>query len=110
MPERCSSAKGLVGRLFQRGLFPNAIPGQSLEVGAPRFRCNATGARLPGRAGGCGTPDYPLTDIPFQVMIDRAGAGAYQARPARTFRFEEIQEAHRLMESSQANGKIVVRV
>ena len=57
-----------------------------------------------------GTPDYPLTDIPFQGMIDRAAAGSYKAKPARTFRFEEIQDAHRLMESSQANGKIVVSV
>ena len=35
-------------------------------------------------------------------------AGKYQAKPTRVFRFEEIQEAHRLIESNQANGKIVV--
>jgi|HubBroStandDraft_1064217.scaffolds.fasta_scaffold175315_2 hypothetical protein len=28
--------------------------------------------------------------------------------PARVFRFEQMQQAHRLMESNQANGKIVV--
>ena len=29
-------------------------------------------------------------------------------KPAQIFRFEEVQDAHRLMESSQANGRIVV--
>ncbi len=55
-----------------------------------------------------GNPDYPLSDIPFQTIVDRARQGVYRASPARVFRFEEIQEAHRLMESNAANGKIVV--
>ena len=57
-----------------------------------------------------GTPEFPLSDVPIQTIVDRVGAGAYKAKPARVFRFEEIQEAHRLMESSQANGKLVVTV
>ena len=55
-----------------------------------------------------GTPEFPVSDIPFQEIVDRVAAGEYQAKPARVFRFEEIQDAHRLMESNQANGKIVV--
>jgi NADPH:quinone reductase-like Zn-dependent oxidoreductase len=55
-----------------------------------------------------GVPEFPVSDIPFQEIVDRVGAGKYQAKPARVFRFEEIQEAHRLMESNQANGKLVV--
>lgn len=55
-----------------------------------------------------GTPEYPLAEVPLQAMVERAAAGAYQARPARVFRFEQIREAHRLMESDQAGGKIVV--
>jgi NADPH:quinone reductase len=35
-------------------------------------------------------------------------AGRYQAKPVRVFRFEDIQEAHRVMESNQAGGKMVV--
>jgi hypothetical protein len=35
---------------------------------------------------------------------------AYKAKPAKVFRFDEVQDAHRLMESNQANGKIVVRL
>jgi NADPH:quinone reductase-like Zn-dependent oxidoreductase len=46
----------------------------------------------------------------MQTIVERVEDGAYQARPAQIFRFEEIREAHRLMESSEANGKMVVRV
>jgi hypothetical protein len=55
-----------------------------------------------------GSPAFPLSDIPFQTIFDRVGDGSYLAKPARTFRFEEIQDAHRLIDSNQANGKIVV--
>ena len=57
-----------------------------------------------------GNADYPLADIPLQAIVDRAASGAYKAKPARVFRFDEIQDAHRLMEANGANGKIVVRV
>jgi NADPH2:quinone reductase len=57
-----------------------------------------------------GTPDCPLSEIPFQGIVDRVAAGSYKAKPAKVFRFEEIREAHRLMEANEANGKIVVRV
>jgi NADPH:quinone reductase-like Zn-dependent oxidoreductase len=57
-----------------------------------------------------GTRDFPLADVPMQTIVDGVATGAYKAAPARVFRFEEIQEAHRLMESSEANGKLVVTV
>ena len=57
-----------------------------------------------------GTPDFPLSDVPLQAIIDQAAAGRYKAKPAGVFRFEDIREAHRVMESNQANGKLVVRV
>ena len=57
-----------------------------------------------------GTPQFPLSDVPLQIIVDRVEAGAYKAAPVRVFAFEEIQEAHRLMESNEANGKIVVRM
>ena len=55
-----------------------------------------------------GALEFPVSDVPFQEIVDRVAAGEYQAKPARVFRFEEIQNAHRLMDSNQANGKIVV--
>jgi NADPH:quinone reductase len=57
-----------------------------------------------------GTPDFPLSEVPLQAIVDRVAGGAYRAKPARVFRFDEIREAHALMESGQANGKIVVRL
>ena len=57
-----------------------------------------------------GTPDFPLSAIPFQAIVDRAARGTYKAKPVRVFRLDAIADAHRLMESGGANGKIVVRV
>ena len=57
-----------------------------------------------------GTPGFPLADVPLQSIVDRVAAGTYRAKPARIFRFEEIADAHRVMESGAANGKLVVRV
>ena len=55
-----------------------------------------------------GSPAYPISAIPFQQIVTKAETGVYQAKPARVFAFEEISEAHRLMEASQAGGKLVV--
>ncbi len=55
-----------------------------------------------------GTPAYPISAIPFQEIVAKAEAGVYQAKPSRVFAFEEIAEAHRVMEASQAAGKLVV--
>jgi len=57
-----------------------------------------------------GSPEFPLSDVPLQAIVDRVAAGTYRAKPAWVFGFDEIREAHALMESGQANGKIVVRL
>jgi NADPH:quinone reductase len=57
-----------------------------------------------------GLPGFPLSDVPLQTIVDRVAAGSYQAKPVTVFAFDEIQAAHQLIESNQANGKIVVRV
>lgn len=57
-----------------------------------------------------GTPDFPLAEIPFQAIVGRVAEGTYRAKPAKVFRFEDIRAAHRLMESNEASGKIVVRL
>jgi len=55
-----------------------------------------------------GTPEFPLSDVPLQEIAKDVAAGRLQAKPARVFRFEEIREAHRLMESGGAGGKMVI--
>jgi NADPH:quinone reductase-like Zn-dependent oxidoreductase len=57
-----------------------------------------------------GTPQFPVSDIPMQEIVDKAAAGVFKAKPARVFKFEEIRDAHEAMESNQANGKMVVVV
>jgi NADPH:quinone reductase-like Zn-dependent oxidoreductase len=57
-----------------------------------------------------GTAGFPLSDVPLQAIAADVEAGRYQAKPSRVFRFEGIQEAHRVMEANQANGKMVVVV
>jgi NADPH2:quinone reductase len=55
-----------------------------------------------------GMPAFPLSEIPFQAIVDRVAAGTYKAKPARVFGFAQIQAAHRLMEANGAGGKVVV--
>lgn len=57
-----------------------------------------------------GSPEFPLAEIPFQEIVQRIESGTYKAKPARVLRFDQIREAHRLVESGQANGKVVVLV
>jgi NADPH2:quinone reductase len=57
-----------------------------------------------------GTPGFPLDDVPLQEIVERVQSGAYQAKPARVFRFDEIREAHCLIEANEANGKLVVEI
>jgi NADPH:quinone reductase-like Zn-dependent oxidoreductase len=55
-----------------------------------------------------GTPGFPLSDVPLRAIAADVTAGRYKAKPSRVFKFEEIREAHRLMDANQANGKMVV--
>ncbi len=55
-----------------------------------------------------GTPGFPVSDVPLQAIAADIAVGRYHAKPARVFRFEEIREAHRVMDANQANGKLVV--
>jgi NADPH:quinone reductase len=55
-----------------------------------------------------GTPAFPLSEIPFQAIVNRVADGTYKAKPAKVFRFDQIQAAHRLMEANGAGGKLVV--
>jgi NADPH:quinone reductase-like Zn-dependent oxidoreductase len=55
-----------------------------------------------------GTPGFPLSDVPLQQIAANAAAGRLDVKPTRIFRFEEIREAHRVMEANEARGKMVV--
>jgi NADPH:quinone reductase len=55
-----------------------------------------------------GTPGFPLSGVPLQQIAADAAAGRLDVKPTRIFRFEEIREAHRVMEAGEAGGKMVV--
>ncbi len=57
-----------------------------------------------------GAPGFPLSDVPLQEIAQQVVAGRLKAKPARAFGFEEIREAHRIMEANEAGGKMVVVV
>ena len=57
-----------------------------------------------------GTPQFPLSDVPLQQIAEQVAAGRLRAKPTRVFRFDEIREAHRVMEANEAKGKLVVRL
>lgn len=55
-----------------------------------------------------GTPGFPLSDVPLQDIARQVADGTLEATPSRVFAFDEIREAHRVMESGEAGGKMVV--
>lgn len=63
-----------------------------------------TGVCLTTYAGGV----CDFMAMPMQSLIDQVGCGQLKVTVGRVFRLEEIVEAHRTMETSQARGKIVV--
>jgi NADPH:quinone reductase-like Zn-dependent oxidoreductase len=57
-----------------------------------------------------GSPEFPVSEIPLQDIVNKVESGVYKARPTQIFSFEELPKAHRAMEANQANGKMVVRL
>jgi NADPH:quinone reductase-like Zn-dependent oxidoreductase len=55
-----------------------------------------------------GSDAYPISTVPFQEIIEKVQSGVFRAKPVRVFGFEDIPEAHKVMEASQAAGKLVV--
>jgi NADPH2:quinone reductase len=48
--------------------------------------------------------------VPLQALAADVAAGRYRAKPSPVFGFEDIREAHRVLESNEAKGKMVVVV
>ena len=57
-----------------------------------------------------GTPGFPLSDVPLQDIARMVADGRLEAKPSRVLSFDEIHEAHRIMEAGEAGGKMVVVV
>jgi NADPH:quinone reductase len=57
-----------------------------------------------------GEPGFPLSDVPLQDIAAQVAQGRLEAAPSRVFSFDEIRDAHRIMEAGDAGGKMVVVV
>ena len=55
-----------------------------------------------------GTPGFPLSDVPLQDIARQVADGELDAKPSHIFSFDQIREAHRVMEAGEASGKMVV--
>lgn len=55
-----------------------------------------------------GSPGFPLSDVPLQDIARQVAEGRLDAKPSRVFSFDQIHEAHRVMEAGESGGKMVV--
>ncbi|MEE6175160.1 zinc-binding dehydrogenase [Mycobacterium sp. 050134] len=55
-----------------------------------------------------GTPGFPLADVRLHDIARQVADGTLDAKPSRVFSFDQIREAHRVMEAGEAGGKMVV--
>jgi NADPH:quinone reductase-like Zn-dependent oxidoreductase len=95
------------GRLCQVGFLGGLGPVQDF---LPLFDL-PTGVQLSLYASALvlGTPAYPLAEVPLEAIFELVAAGKLQGEPVRVFSFNEIVDAHRVLEAGAAGGKMVVR-
>lgn len=55
-----------------------------------------------------GTSEFPMSAVPLQQIVDKIQRGRWNAKPTHVFNNDDIQEAHKLLNSHNAGGKIVV--
>jgi NADPH:quinone reductase-like Zn-dependent oxidoreductase len=61
-------------------------------------------------SGMLGTPALPISEAPLRAIAEGIAAGRIPSLRVRTFEFDEVRQAHTLMESDRALGKLVVRI
>jgi NADPH2:quinone reductase len=69
-----------------------------------------TGVQLSfyGSAFVLGTPAYPLSEVPLDMIFEQVALGKLQGEPVRVFSFSDVVEAQRVLEAGTAGGKMVV--
>lgn len=57
-----------------------------------------------------GSEEFPLSEVPMGKILENIKKGEVEWKPSKTFQFGEagVREAHKMMESSGAGGKMVV--
>jgi NADPH:quinone reductase-like Zn-dependent oxidoreductase len=96
---RCAKQRGIVcmtGMVGNKWSFDNFSPMEAIP----------TAVNLTTYDGG--PEDFMLT--PLEELVEQIAAGRLHVQIGKTFRLDEIVEAHRCMEENKAGGKIVVLV
>jgi len=57
-----------------------------------------------------GTEMLPLKDSPLNMIAERVARGSIPSTLAKVYSYEDIKEAHNLLDSGKAGGKIVVKI
>ena len=94
---RCAKPRGIVcmtGMVGNKWMLPDFSPMDIIP----------TGVCLTTYDGG--SEDFMMT--PLDELTQQIAAGALHVQIGRTFRLEQVAEAHRCMEENKAGGKIVV--
>jgi NADPH:quinone reductase-like Zn-dependent oxidoreductase len=96
------------GRVVQLGFLGGLDP-------LPQFNPIAdlpTGVQLSFYASAfvLGSDTYPLAEIPLDDLFEEVASGRFRGGPTRVFSFEEIVEAHRILEQGTGGGKMVVTI
>jgi NADPH:quinone reductase len=96
------------GRLLEIGFLGGGQPVESFNplMDMP----SGVDLRFYGTGLVLGNPDFPLSAIPMQDIINRVETGQYKAKPVKVLPFECVADAHRLVESGTIAGKIVIVV
>lgn len=56
-----------------------------------------------------GSPEWPLSAIPLQDIVKKIEKGEFESKPTHVYDYKDIQEAHKMLDSHNAGGKIVVK-
>ncbi len=94
---RCAKQRGIVcmtGMVGNKWSFDNFSPMDAIP----------TAVSLTTYAGE--SEDFMLT--PLEKLVEQIAAGTLHVQVGRTFRLDEIADAHRCMEENKAGGKVVV--
>ncbi len=57
-----------------------------------------------------GTPEFPLSDVPLREIVRHVEKGDWVSEPSHVYDFADVREAHRMLDSGEANGKVVLRM
>jgi NADPH:quinone reductase-like Zn-dependent oxidoreductase len=97
---------GRDGRVVQLGFLGGLSPVEDFN---PMLDL-PTGVHLSfyGSAFVLGTDTYPLSEVPLDDIFEDVATGQLRGDPVQVFSFDQVVDAHRVLERGSAGGKLVV--